>query len=442
MRTFFLFLFFVYSSVYGAPLRVAICGHSEHECAARDDALNSTFGKPDSSVQPGASGSLVEVTNGLESEKVPVSSSPSLAVPPPSAPSTASVVNTYSINDSTCSVSGASSVGAACSSWGTCKAPSFSPAANFTMRPPVGNYCSYSLGGTNYDGASSGIQAVPASSCPSGYQAASGSCSLTNPNAVTSDSSLDFSRSGEVLSVPASGDVDTSIFLDNESVGKIVSGSYQRSGYSPSSNPSHLEVKPVAGGGSFVVYTESAGGVVRQTTYQLNSSGGVQSVQSSTASGYLIPNEGAGTATLGGGVSNPGTGGSSGTNSGLGSIGSSVTFPSDYARANEAGTAAASITPKLDKLHDDLTDPGTPNTDPTVPENGQYKDFANTFSGLTGWSMPGHSSQCPTASFVSPWSTSYTFDAHCQLITDHWAVLQTAMTVVWTLAALFIVLKA
>ena len=119
-----------------------------------------------------------------------------------------------------------------------------------------------------------------------------------------------------------------------------------------------------------------------------------------------------------------------------------VVFPSDYARVNEAQTAANSVNVKLDSLHDDLTNPGTPNTDPTVPDNGQYTDFADTFSGLTGWSMPGHSSQCPTASFVSPWGTSYTFDAHCQLIVDHWAVLQTAMTVVWTLSALFIVLKA
>lgn len=115
-----------------------------------------------------------------------------------------------------------------------------------------------------------------------------------------------------------------------------------------------------------------------------------------------------------------------------------VTFPDDYARQSTLQSVDSGIA----TLHRDLTD-STNIDDPSIPEQSQFTDnfFADTFDGLKGWSLPGHSSQCPAGTFT--WnSTSYTFDAHCQLVNNHFGALQASMAVVWTLLALFIVLKA
>lgn len=121
-----------------------------------------------------------------------------------------------------------------------------------------------------------------------------------------------------------------------------------------------------------------------------------------------------------------------------GGSGNTITFPDDYARQ---GTLQ-SVDSGVSTLHKDLTD--TSNVDdPTIPDQSRFAEsfFSGTFDGLKGWSLPGHVSQCPTGSFV--WnSTSYTIDAHCQLVNDHFNALQAAMAVVWSLLALFIVLKA
>ncbi|KAF0162994.1 MAG: hypothetical protein FD157_3512 [Rhodocyclaceae bacterium] len=120
-----------------------------------------------------------------------------------------------------------------------------------------------------------------------------------------------------------------------------------------------------------------------------------------------------------------------------------VQFPSDYARAGEASAAAQSINdalgPKLDKIVETGTDP----TDPTLPQGSEFDQafFQGTFTNLLGWQMPAHLSQCPTSSFNYN-SQTYTVDAHCQLVTNHFSVLASVMSVVWTVLALFILLGA
>jgi hypothetical protein len=60
--------------------------------------------------------------------------------------------------------------------------------------------------------------------------------------------------------------------------------------------------------------------------------------------------------------------------------------------------------------------------------------------------LPQHLSQCPSATLdlsgVLGVSRVYSFDAHCGLIADHFGTLSGAMGVVWTVLALFLVLKA
>ena len=57
------------------------------------------------------------------------------------------------------------------------------------------------------------------------------------------------------------------------------------------------------------------------------------------------------------------------------------------------------------------------------------------------FSLPGHVSECPRPSFT--WrSTSYVIDAHCALLDAHTALLRAAMSLVFSIGALFTVLRA
>lgn len=121
----------------------------------------------------------------------------------------------------------------------------------------------------------------------------------------------------------------------------------------------------------------------------------------------------------------------------------SVQFPNDYARQGEAAAAASSLTPKLDQLHTDLTKIEALPADPALPTSSQFEDsfFKGVFDALKAWRLPAHSSACPTSSFQALGST-YSFSAHCDLINGHWNELSSVMTVVWSLLALWIVLRA
>ena len=109
-------------------------------------------------------------------------------------------------------------------------------------------------------------------------------------------------------------------------------------------------------------------------------------------------------------------------------------FPDDYARENTMQRTATAVENLMKP--ENVDDPAMP--DAATFENAFFKD---TFTVLKGWQLPGHTSQCPVGSFS--WnSTTYAIDAHCQLVNDHFNALQAAMTVVWSLLALFIVLRA
>jgi len=319
-----------------------------------------------------------------------------------------------------------SSADAAGADWVAYKCPSLGGTCSFTNT--IGSAGSKSVNWTNtspsgnvfpYNTALNARTSVK--QCPSGYSLVSGNCNLTSASTVKypSDGVSSFTvdengkfkldlRDPDIPAANLSGIAGQSSVTQKSSDGKQSS----TTSANPDGSISHSTTNE---------YYDPTDASTRQFTqnFTINNAGAVTSYNSTNPVIQVVN-----------GVAQPV------------SSSNQVVFPSDYARTNEAQSAADTVNVKLDTLHDDLTDPGTPNTDPTVPDNGQYTDFADTFSGLTGWSMPGHSSQCPTASFVSPWGTPYTFDSHCQLITDNWAVLQAAMTVVWTLAALFIVLKA
>lgn len=99
----------------------------------------------------------------------------------------------------------------------------------------------------------------------------------------------------------------------------------------------------------------------------------------------------------------------------------------------------------LKSLKDFFTGTSATPGDPTAKSGADIKGASvggsGAFTGLRGWRLPAHASQCPTSSFS--WNgNTYTFDAHCQLATDHFAMFNGVMVLVFSISALFIVLRA
>lgn len=275
-------------------------------------------------------------------------------------------------------------------------------------------------GGTGSFDASSNYS-CNTNSCPSGYTLSGSSCNLSNSSLVkypsdgistyVSDGAGHFVLDPRDPDLPASnlsGIAGQSSVTQKSADGKQSSTTTQNTDGSISHSTTNE-------------YYDSTDASTHQFTqnFTINNAGAVTSYSTSNPAVNVIN-----------GVSTPS------------STPLTVTFPSDYARVGEAQSAANSTNLKLDTLHNDLTNTSTPATDPTPPPDSGYKDFGTTFNNLTGWTLPGHTSTCPTPTFSVPWGSTYTISAHCDLINAHWSVLQTAMTVVWTIAALFIVLGA
>lgn len=138
-------------------------------------------------------------------------------------------------------------------------------------------------------------------------------------------------------------------------------------------------------------------------------------------------------------INNPTT---TGTGTGTG-VSTSVSFPSDYARSGEASSAASGINSRLDSIKTALTAPGTAVADPVLPSSQSFSDsyFKNTFTSILGWKLPSHQSSCPSPEFDF-FNKHYIMDVHCRIIQSNSSLLSGAMTVVWSILALFIILGA
>lgn len=139
------------------------------------------------------------------------------------------------------------------------------------------------------------------------------------------------------------------------------------------------------------------------------------------------------------------SGASTSVSTGVAAAGTTVQFPGDYAKTGEAATAAAGLGTKLDTLHGDLTTQTTV-ADPPALTGVDMPGMGSTFDAIKGWTLPTHTSTCPQPqidlSGVLGAGRVFTLSTHCQLAQDHFPVLQAAMMVVWTIAAMFVVLKA
>lgn len=143
--------------------------------------------------------------------------------------------------------------------------------------------------------------------------------------------------------------------------------------------------------------------------------------------GYCIPDSG-------NPFTDPGTGTTPGTGSG--------SCPSGDCSTESTQLANKGL---LQSIKDFFTGtsvaPGDPDSKTASDIKSAGLSGSGTFSGLSGWSLPAHASQCPTSSFAWEGRT-FMIDAHCQLISDNFGVFRLIMTAVFSLSALFIVLKA
>jgi hypothetical protein len=120
---------------------------------------------------------------------------------------------------------------------------------------------------------------------------------------------------------------------------------------------------------------------------------------------------------------------------------SGATFPSDYARQGEAKNAADSLAPKIDRIGDALVTPASATPDPTAVDETTMPTFNTTFDNLKGWRLPPHGSVCPTPQ-MTLFGNNYTLSSHCDLLDNYGSPLNQAMVVVFSVLALFIVLRA
>lgn len=442
-----LLLFYAVPSL--AVLSISVCGHSSHNCApcvGNACAPSSGSGSAYGSFGVGDQLPMVEVVNPIgddsKSVRIPTVDLTEEQPEPPDVPQTTVPVSTYTFNQ-TCNDAFASS-NKPCytdgSYWYVDTVGGVTQTDNGANR-----YCSgtmarsryYYAGGTgcgssqHYVGQSNypmsaTLTGTATQSCPSGYEQSGANCVVVDPREAEPDGNIDYTRSGGSYSPASSNDADGNVDTVGSSGGTI-----QASGYTPDETgaytvPTIITINSSgSGSGSEIIITRQVGGVVHQTTYGVGSNGTVQSVSQGSASGTVsVGSNGAGSVGSNPGVSDPGGG------TGL----EPMQFPSDYATSGKQDLANLLLTDIKDKLSnsDEVGDPTLPETMP---------GFGETFAPLLSWQLPGHSSQCPTGSFVWNGST-YTLDTHCQLVQDHWGMLQTVMAVVWTIAALWIVLRA
>lgn len=296
----------------------------------------------------------------------------------------------------------------------------------------------------------------PAKTCANGYRLVGASTCMFDSRLSVSDNKVDVSRYGTEMTVMQ--DVDSSnpyVQPKTISVNGGTNNAIAVSGASEAGEPRRVVVEAMPDGGSRLVIqdqkTDAAGNsYLANRTIVINQAGTVTSAsthataESLSASTSTNAQTGA-TTTQYTVAANPastyspavvGSGATAGTGTGTGT--QSITFPSDYARQGESQSAANSTNTKIDALKAGLLEASPAPNDPAMPE---WAFFDGTFSGLLGWSLPSHTSQCPTGSF-SAFDRTYTIDSHCNLIVSHWSALQSAMAVVWVIAALFIVLAA
>ena len=130
-----------------------------------------------------------------------------------------------------------------------------------------------------------------------------------------------------------------------------------------------------------------------------------------------------------------------GSGSGSGSGGAVCGAPPLPACAVDDTTGDSSLSNMLNFFTG--TSPATPDPVPnTVSDlNNAGLNGGITFSTLTSWSLPAHTSTCPSGTFQA-FGNTFTIDGGCSFASTYLGVFRAVMILFFTVGALFIVLKA
>jgi hypothetical protein len=295
--------------------------------------------------------------------------------------------------------------------------------------------CTYWAGGyTNQQ-----MYGATSLSCSAGYVVSGSSCVLSDARLVTQDNRQDVSRNGNVMSVTL-GDLHGALSA-NVMTTTTSNDTVSVSGTGTNGQPMQTNFVATPSGTTILQsqqMSDPAGSTYVQTvTATVDLNGTVTSASQSSSNASLQPDPANPSSLVP--VSNP-----------SGSISASPAatgggFPNDYARTGEAAAAAATTNARLDTLHHDLSDTATV-ADPLAVDPATMTGYGTTFDNLKAWNLPAHVSTCPAPdidlSGVFGAGHVYHFNAHCQLVQDHFAALQAAMMVCWSLMAMFVVLRA
>lgn len=271
-------------------------------------------------------------------------------------------------------------------------------------------------------------------SCPSGYTQVLDKCVLNNPRQAVNDKACDMAYSNGAFGFY--DDMNCAPSTDGKKLQPYIRGPNVMA-YGQNSNGQPLLFEVVPGQDNWQIKTHQQVDTPTETQVKTDvitvdpKTGAITGASSSTSPGSITgPSGGTVPAT------DPGT-----TTPSDPKVNTDPTkkadiqFPDDYARRGEAGTAAD----KVVKAIDDFGKGSINVDDPTAPD---WQDpWRDPLSNLRGWSVPGHSSQCPVGT-LHVLDQDFVMDAHCQLWDDHKGPLTAAMTIVWTVCALFIVLRA
>jgi hypothetical protein len=382
----------------------------------------------------------------IDTLRVPVSAA--LPVPPPDAPAsvpvsgggTTSEICLYAAGAIQYGFCGADSAAACASAGGRYDGPMsfgcYITSGTASPAPGCGGTSSY-CHASYYQ-----VDIATPTSCSDGYVVSGTSCVLSDARAATPDGACDLQRSGSALAMISDPDCPalTTADMINACVDtgiecSIIGGApseqiYRFTGVDSVGQPVQISVIPTVDGGSVINQQQQrvSGGqtVVDTLTMTTNAGGQITGVSSQTATGS-VPTDGT--------ASTPGSD----------VLPVDIVFPSDYARSGEVQDAIDSISPSIQQMTDALTVTDTV-IDPIVPGSTDLSTFGNAFDAVTGWSLPAHSSACPTPSVdlssVLGAGNVFTMSAHCDLINEHFGIFQAASLVVWSLMALFIVLRA
>ena len=278
--------------------------------------------------------------------------------------------------------------------------------------------------------------------CPSGYTLSGTTCNLTDPRSGIADNKVDYSRSGAVYSAPSSSDADHAQTLQGTITGS--GAGVQIAGTNASGMPVAYNVTAREDGGSVVqqqtaVATAAGDTGTKTETFQISPTGVIETATQTTTADQLAvdPAASPSSATISVVAADP--------NASSSTLYQGFQFPNDYARVGEAAAAANILAPKLDNIKDALTTTATVD-DPTLPAVEDMPGFGDTFTDLLAWRLPPHSSACPqpTVDLSSIFGAGhvYTLSSHCTLLQDNSSIIHASMVLMFTIMALFIVLRA